>query len=114
MIFDEPEADAVAARLRGAQLVAPALLTYEIVNVCTTRLRRNPAKRAAILDAFNAYQSLVLDLTDIDPSGVLELAEQSALTGYDASYLWLAQRLQAELVTLDGPLARAATALGRR
>jgi predicted nucleic acid-binding protein len=34
------------------------------------------------------------------------------LTGYDASYLWLAQRLDAELVTLDRPLGRAAAALG--
>jgi len=33
------------------------------------------------------------------------------LTGYDASYLWLAQRLNAELVTLDRDLARAAALL---
>jgi len=31
---------------------------------------------------------------------ILMLAEQFRLTGYDASYLWLAQRLNAELVTL--------------
>jgi predicted nucleic acid-binding protein len=29
------------------------------------------------------------------------LAEHNELTAYDASYLWLARRLEAELVTLD-------------
>jgi predicted nucleic acid-binding protein len=42
----------------------------------------------------------------------LPLAKDCGLTGYDASYLWLAQRLNGELVTLDQPLGRAATALG--
>ena len=35
------------------------------------------------------------------------LAEQTKLTLYDASYLWLASALDAELVTLDDKLARA-------
>ncbi len=35
-------------------------------------------------------------------------------SAYDASYLALAERLDAELVTLDGALARNATALGFR
>jgi predicted nucleic acid-binding protein len=39
---------------------------------------------------------------------VLELAESTGLTAYDASYLWLARELSAELVTLDGQLAKAA------
>ena len=43
---------------------------------------------------------------------MLALAERLQLTGYDASYLWLAQRLRSELVTLDRPLGRAAAALG--
>jgi len=33
---------------------------------------------------------------------------------YDAAYLALAERLDCELLTLDGPLARNATALGFR
>ena len=34
----------------------------------------------------------------------LRLAEQHGVTFYDASYLWLAQALQATLVSLDGRL----------
>ncbi len=42
---------------------------------------------------------------------VIALAERSKLTVYDSSYLWLAQSLRAELVTLDAALARAAQRL---
>ena len=39
---------------------------------------------------------------------LLGLAERIGLTAYDASYLWLARRTGAELVTLDRRLAAAA------
>lgn len=42
-------------------------------------------------------------------SGILELAEATGLTAYDASYLWVAHSMGAELVTLDRKLAAAAT-----
>jgi predicted nucleic acid-binding protein len=52
-----------------------------------------------------------IELVDVDHRNVLLAAEQFGLTSYDASYLWLAQRLDAELVTLDRKLARAAARL---
>jgi predicted nucleic acid-binding protein len=38
------------------------------------------------------------------------LAVMTGLSAYDASYLWLARRLGAELVTLDKQLAKAEAA----
>jgi len=46
----------------------------------------------------------------IDHDDVLDLAARTGLTAYDASYLWLARQLGADLVTLDRQLERAATA----
>jgi len=43
----------------------------------------------------------------VDHDGVLALAASTGLTAYDASYLWLARRLSADLVTLDRQLAQA-------
>ena len=41
---------------------------------------------------------------------VVELALETGLTAYDASYLWLARQFGADLVTLDKALDKAATA----
>ncbi len=112
IMFDEPEGEEVAVRLEDARLIAPVLLSFEIVNVCLTKLRRNPEVRAAILEAFVLQAGLTIESAHVDHASVLILAEQTRLTGYDASYLWLAQRLNAALVTLDGPLRRAAATLG--
>jgi predicted nucleic acid-binding protein len=111
VIFKEPEREKVARRLEGARLVAPALLGFEILNVCLIKLRRHPELRAGILQGFVLQDGLTIEAAEIDHASVLVLAEQFRLTGYDASYLWLAQRLNAELVTLDRELARAAALL---
>jgi len=112
IMFDEPEADDMTRRLGGAILVAPALLQFELVNACVTKLRRYPDLRDTILQAFAVQGGLTIETAEVDQAATPVLAEQFRLTGYDASYLWLAQRLNAELVTLDRPLGRAAAALG--
>jgi predicted nucleic acid-binding protein len=111
IVFKEPEREEVARRLENTSLVAPALLGFEIVNVCLTKLRRYPDLRASILQAFVLHGGLTIDAAEVDHPSVLVLAERFQLTGYDASYLWLAQQLNAELVTLDQQLARAASRL---
>ena len=43
VIFDEAAADKVAVRVRGCELVAPAILDFELINVCMSKIRRTPA-----------------------------------------------------------------------
>ena len=51
---------------------------------------------------------LVAALGDIARArGMVQLAKETGLTAYDASYLWLARTLDADLVTLDRRLAGA-------
>jgi len=107
LVFAEPSGDAVAARLRCGRLVAPTLLAYEMTSVCLAKIRANPAQRSLLLDAFAAWTEIGLDLVEVDHQRALPAAEQFALSSYDVSFLWLAHRLGAELVTLDRRLARA-------
>jgi predicted nucleic acid-binding protein len=65
------------------------------------------------LSAFNLRLAFSIGTHDVDDTAIVSLAEQFSLTAYDASYLWLAWHLDAELVTLDRQLALAAAALGR-
>lgn len=109
LIFSEPEADAVAGRLEGARLAAPSLLDYELANVCLVKIRRAPGRGEMLRAAFGMASRLRIETVAVDRLGVLELAEATGLTAYDASYLWVARSLGAELVTLDRKLAAAAT-----
>ena len=111
LLYGEPEAEAVATRLGDARLVAPVLLGFELANVCLIKSRRHPEKRATLAAAFKLRHRLNLEEVSVDHDGTVELATATGLTAYDASYLWLARHLGAELITLDSQLARAEAAL---
>src|SRR6266849_2258223 len=107
LLFSEPEAEIVASALDGDELAAPSLLGFELANVGLTKCRRHPDLRDTLLAAFQLRGRLGIAETAVDHGEVLELAHKSGLTAYDASYLLLARKLEAELVTLDEALTRA-------
>ncbi|HUF79072.1 MAG TPA: type II toxin-antitoxin system VapC family toxin [Thermoanaerobaculia bacterium] len=108
VFFDEPEADQVADRLKDVVVVAPALLRFELANICWKKIRRHPEKRDALIAAHSVAEQVEIHEVEVRFREVLELAESEGITAYDASYLWLARLLNLELVTLDGGLATAA------
>jgi predicted nucleic acid-binding protein len=108
LLFAEEQGSTVADQIRGHVLVAPALLDFEIVNVCLSKIRRQPDRREALLDAFAGRRQLRIETMEVDHVAVLALARNTGLTGYDASYLHLARTLEVELITLDRQLAGAA------
>lgn len=110
LLFGEPEAEAAAARLDGAPLVAPYLLAFELADVRLMKRRCHRDRREAILAAFQLRDRLGVEEIAVDHAGVLELALKTGLTAYDANTLDLAPQLGAELVTLDKTLGRTATA----
>ena len=101
LLFGEPEAGIVAHRLDNAELVAPALLEFGIASVYLKKLRGNRQQREVLLAAFAIFMRMPIEVVAVDLADALGLAEAHGLTSYDAAYLWLAQSLDAELVTLD-------------
>ena len=113
LLFGEPEAARVAERLATSRLVAPALLDFELANICVTKLRRHVGQRDAILSGLALRQRMAIEIVAVDHGAVVATAEATGLTAYDASYLWLARRLNAGLLTLDRRLAAAMEASRR-
>ncbi len=111
VLFLEPEAEHVLDLLGDAELIAPALLTYELANVCLVKTRRNPQLADEIIAQFRILEHLLIELVAAPPSDVLDMARNSGLTAYDASYLWLSRTRGAELITLDRRLAAAAAVI---
>jgi predicted nucleic acid-binding protein len=63
-----------------------------------------------LLAAFAMSATMSIEIVEVDHVDSVQLAEASGLGSYDAAYLWLAQKLAAELVTLDKHLHAAAAA----
>ena len=107
--FQEPGNEDVKLRLLGAEVFAPLILQFEMANVAWKRIQRQPEGALATLTLLQAavgegssIQWMTVNLTD-----VVLIAKATGLTPYDASYLWLAASLAADLVTLDKQLAAA-------
>ena len=113
VLLEEPSADLIQARIDGHILTAPTLLQFEFANVCVTNARKFPQNAAIYREALEAFYRLAIPLRDIDIEDVFDLASRHKLSAYDASYLWLALELDAELVTLDARLERAYAPLAR-
>jgi predicted nucleic acid-binding protein len=110
--FKEAGAEQTALRLLGAEIYAPRLLQFELANVAWKRNRREPHHSVAtltLLQAALAAESGILWM-DVNTTDVVLVAQATGLTPYDASYLWLAASLGADLVTLDTRLAAASAA----
>jgi len=109
IVFQEPGFERVAAELDGATVFAPALLKFELANAAWKKARRHPR------DAATCFAALAVALDDrceivwrdVSATDVALLAQATGMTAYDATYLWLAGTLGADLVTLDTRLSAA-------
>ena len=110
LLVGEPEGPDIAVRIAGARLIAPTLLSFELANVCLVKRRRHAAQEAALTAAFALLPQLAVQETSVDLPQAVDLARQTGLTLYDASYLCLSRNLGAELVSLDKALIAAALA----
>ncbi len=91
-----------------ADLVAPRLLPFELANVAVTKIRKNPEDREKIVKGLSRFGDLGIQLQDLPATEAYELALELNLSAYDASYLWLSEQIEAELLTFDKRLAQAA------
>ena len=107
ILFGEPDAERIARELEGFSLLSPALIDFELSNVCVKKSRRDPSKRDELAAALQLRRSLGIEHAEADQDAVAALALELGLSAYDASYLWLAEQLNAPLVTLDRKLGRA-------
>ena len=105
LIFGEPRAKEALSLLEGAELYAPPLLAYELTSVARKKVLRYPQLREKISKALEIGLSLNINWTEADHAAVLQLALDTGLTTYDASYLYLARSLGVPLLTFDERLA---------
>jgi predicted nucleic acid-binding protein len=108
LVFGEPKAEEIARTLGDSPMAAPSLIWFELASICLRKIKAHPAQRDQILNAFLMAGKLAIEIVEVDHWAVVNLADETGLTTYDASYLWLAEHLKGQLITLDVKMQRAA------
>ena len=109
----DPRATTALGRLRRDGAIVPQLWHYEIRNVLLVAERRGRVLEGGTKERLDSLMGLPIT-TDQDAhlEAAFNLAREHLLSFYDALYLELAKRREAEIATLDRELARAARAEG--
>lgn len=95
-------------RTRGAELLAPASVPWEIGNAFSAMLRRRRADLRELRVALLAFRAIPLRLVEVDLGLSLTLCAEHGLYAYDAYVLACARAQRCALLTLDGGLMAAA------
>lgn len=111
-----PATNATMDRAAAERAEVPPVWRLEVANGLLIGVRRGRMTKQLMADVLAEFARMDLAADpDSDAhawSDTVRLAEQHALTAYDASYLELALRRRLPLATLDSALARAARAEG--
>lgn len=87
---------------RGAiKVIAPQLLAYEVVNGIATATRQKRVAPDKAIEAMSNLLALNVELREIEPLRILEMALKYNLAAYDAAYLALAEGEKCDLWTGD-------------
>jgi predicted nucleic acid-binding protein len=118
LIASESQGPAVAVCIgswltSGREIHAPALARYEVANALARQVADGRISLEDVADAWLALEQLPIAYhVLVDGPGVIDAAQAlKRRSAFDAAYLALTIQLDAELWTLDGPLARNAVGL---
>jgi predicted nucleic acid-binding protein len=116
LVLDARRGPAVERQLRewedaGEALHAPSLFRYEVASALTRNIVAGAIDATDVGPAWEQIIAIGVRLHGLtDGPAVVTVARMlQRESAYDASYVALAQELDAELWTLDGPLARNAS-----
>ena len=109
--LDEPEKDWLIHTTDGHDLVAPAVLPYEIGNALSSLVRRKVLAARQLGAAWDAAAAIPVELATVDARASLLLAGQFRIYAYDAYFLQCSLERKSPLLTLDGGMKRVAKQL---
>jgi predicted nucleic acid-binding protein len=114
VLVSEPERPALIRVTRGAELIAPGSVAWEVGNALAAMLKRRRVTMPEVRTALGAYDAIPLRLVDVSLHVALEFADTLGLDAYDAYVLACAATQRAPLLTLDQTLTQAARAADLR
>jgi predicted nucleic acid-binding protein len=114
VIANEPRRGALVELTKGAELLVPASVHWEVGNAFSAMLKRKRIDLAQALRAIAAYHRIPIRFIDVELEETLEIAAQHAVYAYDAYLIRCALKFNAPLISLDKGLLQAAQYAGAR
>ena len=108
VITNEPTKDRLIAHTRGANLLAPASIHWEIGNAFSAMLKRRRITLDDAVKAIALYHSIPIRFVEVELTKSLEIASEYDMYAYDAYLLRCALKYTAPLITLDRKLRQIA------
>jgi len=109
--MNEPEKAWLIKATDGSELVAPAILPYEIGNALSALVKRKRIDPRETLRVWDVVCRIPVELVEIDIRKALTLAVRFGIYAYDAFFLQCALHLRCPLLTLDRAMCRVASEL---
>ncbi len=109
--LNEPEKDWLIQTTDGHDLIAPAVLPYEIGNALSSLVRRKVLVATQLGAAWDAAAAIPVELAAVDARASLLLAGHFRIYAYDAYFLQCSLESKCPLLTLDGGMKRVAKQL---
>ena len=111
VVANEPSKPALVQATRGASLLAPTSVHWEIGNAFSAMLKRKRVRLSQVKKALYAYAEIPIRFVDVDLTDALEIADNLKIYAYDAYVLECARVHHCPVLTLDEGLVRAARKL---
>jgi predicted nucleic acid-binding protein len=108
VIANERHKEQLVSLTRGADLLAPSSLPWEIGNAFSAMFKRGRIALSQALQALSAYQRIPIRLCDVELERAIELSEELDIYAYDAYVIGCAQKHNCPLISLDEGLLDAA------
>jgi predicted nucleic acid-binding protein len=108
VIINEPLKDQLIEITRGADLLAPASIHWEIGNAFSAMLKRERITLQQALKALESYRQIPVRFVEVELEDTLSIVSEHEIYAYDAYLIRCAIKFKTALLTLDRKLAQVA------
>jgi len=112
VILNEPEKDPIRKITKGAQLLSPESVHWEIGNAFSAMIKRERILLQAARQGIKEYQKIPIKFVNVDILSTMELVEQFKMYAYDAYLIKCSMQTDTPLLTLDKALIKIAKSVG--
>ena len=112
VLANEPIKKKLIPLTKGAELIAPLSVHWEIGNAFSAMLKRKRIDISQVVKAIQIYNSIVLTFVDVELEETLLIADKLNIYAYDAYLILCALKNHCPLITLDNGLIIAAKNFG--